>query len=333
MIIQKTGIKQEKWESQSKSGLFLVFIFATIMLFAGGYLYLKNEETVWSKNALKQLKNTTLLKAKQIEEWRNERRSDAREIVQSPLFQDAVYNLINHQDKKGLKNKIQQRLNIVIQNNPDIVNILLTDDKGQTLVSGKPGAPELATTSTSKLVREVIRNNNEIFGDLYKSSQDGAIYAEIACPIFNERHEINAVLLFRLNTDVSLFPIQQVRPNDSTTEESFLVKKQGDSVLFMSNLRNWPNAALSLKFPLSSNENPAARAIKEGPGFYEGIGYHGQRVLEYIQPINGSPWLLASKIDREELFKPVYKRAKTISVILILLFVTLSTLIYLIITY
>jgi len=333
MIIQKTEIKQEKWETKSKSGLFLVFIFATIMLFTGGYLYLKNEETVWRKNALKQLKNTTLLKAKQIEEWRNERRSDAGEIVQSPLFQDAVYNLINHQGKKGLKSEIEQRLQIVIQNNSDIVNILLTGDKGQTLLSGKPCAPELATTSTSKLVREVIKRNNEIFGDLYKNSQNGAIYADIGCPIFNERHEINAVILFRLNTGVSLFPILQVWPYDSTTEESFLFKKEGDSVLFMSNLRNWPNAALSLKFPLTSNENPAARAIKEGAGFYEGIGYHGQKVFEYIQPINGSAWLLASKIDRDELFKPVYKRAKTLSVILLLLFLSLSTLIYLIITY
>ena len=61
-------------------------------------------------------------------------------------------------------------------------------------------------------------------------------------------------------------------------------------------------------------------AIKNGPGFYEGMGYHDQKVLEYIQPIRGTAWFLSTKIDKKELFQPVYQRIKIVVIIVLLLF-------------
>ena len=331
--MKKNGVEQDKWEFKSSKWLLLIFIFAAIILIISGVFYLQNEKVVSSTQALKQLQNTSVLKGRQIEAWRNERLSDAREIAQSPFLQNAVFTWINRQGKNELKSEIQQMLQVVIHNNPDCVNILITDTNGQTLLSGKTGAPHDATTLTAEIVREVIKTNHEIFGNLYKNIHDRAIYADIACPIFNNRHEIAAVILFSLNADVFLFPILKDMIYDSTTEESFLFEKAGDSVLYLTNLRNWPNAALSLTVPLTNNENPAVRAVKEGPGFYEGKGYHGQKVLEYIQPINGSSWFLASKIDQNELYQPVHQRVKAISVILLLLFLTFSALLYLVMTY
>ncbi len=331
--MKKNGLEQDKWEFKSGKWLLLIFIFAAIILIVSGVFYLQNEKVVSSKQALKQLQNTSVLKGRQIEAWRRERLSDAREIAQSPFLQNAVFTWISRQGKNELKSEIQQRFQVVINNNPDCENILITDTNGQTLLSGNTGAPHDATTLAAKLVREVIKTNHEIFGDLYKNRQDSAIYADIACPIFNNQHEIAAVILFRLNTDVSLSPILKDLIYDSTTEESFLFEKAGDSVLYLTNLRNWPNAALSLTVPLTNIENPAVRAVNEGPGFYEGKGYHGQKVLEYIQPIHGSSWFLASKMDQNELYQPVHQRVKAISVILLLLFLCFSALLYLVITY
>ena len=325
-------MKRERWEYRSSKGLILIFIFAAIILIAGGFFYLRSEEAVWSKQALKQLKNTSVLKTRQIEVWYQERLADAREISQSPLLQDAVYNWIKHPDKNELKDEIQQRLQLVIQNNPDCINILITDTNGQALLGGKPGTPDLATTLTSKLVQEVIKTNNEIFGDLYKSNPEGAVCADIACPIRTGQHKMVGVILFRIDPNVRLCPILKTESTDST-EESFLFEKSGDSVLYLTNQRSIPNAALSLKVPLTKTENLAVRAIKNGSGFYEGMGYHGQHVMEYIQPIPGSPWFLASKIDRDELFREAHQRVKTLLLILFLIFLSLSVVLFLIITF
>ena len=94
-----TPVKREKWEKETSRGLISTFIFAAILLFAGSYFYLRNEEKVWSNHALKQLKNTSDLKTSLIEAWRQEQLADAREKAQSPLLEDAVYNWINRQGK------------------------------------------------------------------------------------------------------------------------------------------------------------------------------------------------------------------------------------------
>ncbi|MCL4483852.1 MAG: PAS domain S-box protein, partial [Bacteroidetes bacterium] len=324
-------MRREKWETNTSKGFILLFILTTIVLLVTGIFYLKNEEAVWSKNVLKQLKSVTFLKVRQIEGWRHERLSVTRGIAQNPLLCDAVSQWINHRDQKGLQSEIRQMLNLVIQNNPDFVNILLTDTAGQILLAANSGKFDLETPRISKLIRQVAENKKEIFGDLFKSMPEGAVYADIAWPIHNDK--IQAVLLFRLNPRTSLFPILLSWPYDSTTEESFLFEAHRDSVLFLSNLKSRPDAALSLKIAMTAKDNPAVLAIQNGPGFYDGIGYHGQHVMEYIQPIAGSSWFLASKIDREELFQPVHSHIKTLALILSLLFILLSTFLFLIINY
>jgi len=327
-----TPVKREKWETKTSKGLISTFIFAAILLFAGSYIYLRNEEKVWSNQALKQLKNTSVLKTRLIEAWRQERLADFREKAQSPLLQDAVYNWINRRGKNGLKDEIQQRLQIVIQDNPKFVNILLIDTKGQNLLSGKIGASDFSTASTGKLVREVIKTNKEIFGDWYKSSPEEAVYADIAYPLHGDRQEIVAIILFRIDPSIEMYPILKTG-SDNSTEEAFLFEKAGDSVLYLTNLKSLPNAALSLKFPLTNNENPAVKAIKNGPGFYEGMGYHDQKVLEYIQPIKGTAWFLSTKIDKNELFQPVYQRIKIVVIIILLLFFSFSAVVLLILNF
>ncbi|EKD30711.1 MAG: hypothetical protein ACD_77C00487G0021 [uncultured bacterium] len=325
-------MKSEKWETKTGRSLISVFIFASILLFAGSYFYLKNEKAIWSNHALKQLKTTSVLKSSQVEAWRQERLGDVREIAQSPFLQDAVLNWKDHRDNKVLEGEIQLRLQVVIRNNPNCINILITDTTGQVLLAGKTGDIEFVDKSNSKLIREVIKTKTEIIGDLYKREKDGAIFIDIACPIVNNIREVHAIILFRIDPRVQFYSIVKAGTTDSS-EETFLFEKAGDSVLYLTNLKSLPNAALSLKFPLTNNENPAVRAVKNGTGFYEGIGYHNQKVLEYIQPVKNSPWLLASKIDSDELYKPVYLRIKVISIILILLFLSFSAVVFWIINY
>lgn len=150
--------------------------------------------------------------------------------------------------QNGLKDEIQQRLQIVIQNNPKFANILLTDTKGQNLISGKIGAPDFSTASTGKLVREVIKTNKEIFGDWYKSSPEEAVYADIAYPIHGDGQEIVAIILFRIDPSIEMYPILETE-SDNSTEETFLFEKAGDSVLYLTNLKSLPNAHFRSNFP------------------------------------------------------------------------------------
>lgn len=324
-------MKREKWEAKSSKGFTLIFVFAIIILMAGGFFYLRNEESVWRRQALNQLKNSSTRLAQMVEEWRNEVFSDTKEIAKSPFLQDAVSRWTIQKGNAKLENQIRESLWLVVKNNPDFADIFISDTIGQNLlVTGKG---EINDLNHKKLIDEVLKTNEEVFGDLFKSNRDGKTYIDIAHPVFNSNNRISLVIIFRLNAAIRLFPILQAGFSDSTTEESFLFEKDGDSVSFMSDLKYTDNGTFSIKIPLSSTENPAVRAITNGPGFYDGIGYNNKQILEYILPISNSPWFLASKIDRDELFQEAHQRVITLFFILFLIFLSLSTILFLIIIF
>ena len=326
-----TCMKHEKWEDKSGKGLILVFILTIIILVIGGVAYLKNEEAEYTQQALKQLQKTAEYHARHVEKWRNEILADMDEISQSPLLGDAENALLKNMADTNLARKIRERLLLVTKYNTDFANLFLASPSGKIILAGHTGCTDLSISG--QLINEALQNKRKAVGSLFRCGQDHKIYMDVAVPVASVQDKLRAVLLFRISPENNLFPILGELQTDSSTEESFLFEKSGDSVLYLTNLRSLPNAALSLKFPLTNIENPAVRAVKNGPGFYEGIGYHDQKVLEYIQPVKDSPWFLASKIDRDELFKPLHQHLKKILFVFLLIFLLVAASLFLLINY
>jgi len=103
--------------------------------------------------------------------------------------------------------------------------------------------------------------------------------------------------------------------------------------LYISPLKHKPDAALSFKVALSDKNNPAVKALLNGTGFYEGYGYHHQKVMEYIQPVKNTSLYLAVKIDKDELMQPVYAHLKKTAILLSLIFLLLISGVLILIIY
>lgn len=83
--------------------------------------------------------------------------------------------------------------------------------------------------------------------------------------------------------------------------ETYLVKAEGEQVLFLSPLRFQPGAALTLTRPVTDPDLPAARAIRGQRGLLvDCLDYRGVSVLSYVTPVAGTAWLMTAEIDREE---------------------------------
>lgn len=114
-----------------------------------------------------------------------------------------------------------------------------------------------------------------------------------------------------------LYPLIQSWPVPSETAETLLVRREGDEVVFLNVLRHEKNTALSLRFPLSDTSLPAAMAILGGRGVVYGRDYRNVRVVAVVGSIPGLPWYIVAKIDRQELYAPVYRRAALVGVIVL----------------
>ncbi len=128
----------------------------------------------------------------------------------------------------------------------------------------------------------------------------------------------------RVNPYDYLYKLITYWPTPSKTSEVLIVRKDGDSVLFLNELRHLSNTALKLRIPLTSIKIPAVLAVLGKVGIFEGTDYRGVSVISYIHSVPGSPWFMVAKVDKSEIFSELYYR-------LIIIIVFISLLIFLLV--
>jgi diguanylate cyclase (GGDEF)-like protein/PAS domain S-box-containing protein/hemerythrin-like metal-binding protein len=103
-----------------------------------------------------------------------------------------------------------------------------------------------------------------------------------------------------------LFPLMREWPGDSKTGETLLVRKNGRQVQFLSPLRYRPEASMEFTLPLDTLHLPAAIALRGKQGVLEHVlDYRGKYVLAYATAIDGTNWILISKMDEDEEYQVI----------------------------
>ena len=100
-----------------------------------------------------------------------------------------------------------------------------------------------------------------------------------------------------------LYPLIQSWPTSSRSGETLLVRREGDAVVYLNELRHRTNTALSLRVPLAQDDLPAARAVLGQQGQFQGLDYRGVEVLADLRPVPGSPWFLAVSYTHLDVYK------------------------------
>ncbi len=156
------------------------------------------------------------------------------------------------------------------------------------------------------------------------------MHIDLIVPLFssnrNDSSLIGAMML-RIDPQVILFQLIQTWPSPSRTSEILLLKQDGDSILYLNEVRHKKNALLTLRMPISNENLPAAMAIRGLEGVVEGIDYRGIPVLADIKHIYDSPWYMIAKVDREEIYEPLHSIAWNIIIGTLLLILSAGSII------
>ena len=97
-----------------------------------------------------------------------------------------------------------------------------------------------------------------------------------------------------------------------------LVRRDGDQVLFLNELRHRKNTALLLRLPLA-NTVLARVQTAAGSQAEEARDYRGMSVLAAAREVPGTSWMLVAKKDLDEIYAPLRKVALTNASIVLLL--------------
>jgi signal transduction histidine kinase len=182
----------------------------------------------------------------------------------------------------------------------------LLDVSGVSRLAIPAGQPSPADAVVQR-ARAVLQSGQMELMDMYQSATDGRIYLSVLVPILDETNASRPLGVFVLRVDPAkfLFPFIQAWPVPRRTAETLLVRREGDDVLYLNDLRFRLNAALAFRTPLGNRQLPAARAVLGETGIMQGKDYRGVTVVAALRRVSDSPWFLVAKVDQAEANEPI----------------------------
>jgi two-component system, cell cycle sensor histidine kinase and response regulator CckA len=315
--------------SNKKIQIVTAFLGILIIFGVSIYFYYAYESRSLHDAAGQNIQAIADLKIDQITQWRRERIANARTIFQSPFLTDALEAWLIHRENTDLKRKILERLSLV-QQQYAFADIFLVSPDAEVLIS-LDGTSDKLGPKGKKFIENETDDKGLIERDFFISSRDSAIYYDIITSVRNSKNKVIGFLVFRTNPNDYLYPLIRRWSTPSRSSETILVRKDGDSVLYLNDLRFRRNTALRFRNPLSRTDIPAVQAALGVQGIFDGYDYRGVHTLAYLAPVPNSPWRMVAKIDYSEIMAELTYRSiilVVISVIMTLLFVALAVLYY-----
>jgi diguanylate cyclase (GGDEF)-like protein/PAS domain S-box-containing protein len=288
----------------------LVFLVLVTGIFAAGYYFYHETELKFRQSVESQLITIAELKTDELVQWREERIWDGI-LSQNTAITTAVRQLLETPHSLSAQREMQDLL-ARYQLNNRYDGAFFLDAQGVTLMS-VPYSKESAAAVLVERAAESLRMGQIMLQDFYRDEHDLRVYLAVIVPVIDKQdgNRPLGVIVLRIDPAKYLYPYIQRWPAPSDTAETLLVRREGNDVLFLNDLRFKENAALTLRFSLKGNvKMPAVQAVLGQHGIVDGIDYQGEQVIAAVRAIPDSPWHLAARINASEVYAPLRERMR-----------------------
>jgi PAS domain S-box-containing protein len=292
-----------------------------VILTVGALLIFRYQLNLIRENKYTEIRAIARLKSDEIVRWLGERYSDVDYFSSSAELKSII-----RQAGKGTNDSIlQKEFNRVFQRmrkNHHYADVMVVDFEGHILYSFI-GSHQHADSGLMSIVSSVQKSQKILLNDFSISPDSQFIHLDIAAPVYINNSN-KAVLIFTVDPSTFLYPLIQSWPAPVKTAETLLLRKEGDSILYLNQLKYAPNAALKLRQQLTDRSLPPLDAVNGKLESFEGKDYVGRNVIADIRSIKGTPWLMVAKIDKSEVFYELKFRIilQVVMLVMFLLFVS-----------
>jgi PAS domain S-box-containing protein len=305
----------------------LIFSLTTIGLILLIYIYYQSQKTRIFSEQKDNLSSIAILKLKQIEIWHDERIGDASIIKANEPLINKIYQFYTKSDT-SLKNDLHYWIT-AMRNQYDYSNVILLDTT-VTIKLAFSNTEALENKELSKEIKQIPGDRSIYMTDMKRDTRNDSAYLDLLVPIFHKnknKSDFFGVIVLRINPSKILFPLINLWPTSSKSSETLLIRREGDSVIYLNELRHKSNTALKLLLPLTNKSLLAAKAIKGEQGLVTGVDYRNIPVVGFVTPIKQFSWFMVNKTDKAELLAPV-KRYFILSLLISILILILNTIIF-----
>ena len=295
-------------DKRSLGVMVTIFVCVAVGIVAAGFIHYRNYETHYRSAVENQLSAIADLKVGELVQWRKERLGDGGVLFDNAAFAALVRRFLGQPEDVEARRQLRSWF-ARIQTNSLYNRVFLVDPQGALRLSA-PDTPEPPAAHLAQDVAAALRSEQVTFLDFHRDAPEGPIFLEVLAPILDasDANRPLGVVVLRIDPSTYLYPLIERWPAPSLTAETMLVRREGNEVVFLNELRFQKNVALTRRAPVDQKTLPAARAALGQEGVMEGIDYRGVQVVAALRTVPNSPWLLVARIDVAEIYAPLRVR-------------------------
>jgi PAS domain S-box-containing protein len=304
--------------------LILAFGLVAASVLTGGFWFYHSQGQLEKREAEEDLQTIGQLKLDQIASWLAERRADASVAMENPFYIQTLARWKAAPQGAMTSEVITQFRSL--KENYGYYDVLLVDAGGEVLLSlGGYCGP--LHDDAARVLTVAFMKKRPVLTDLYAGPGGLPPHLDVIAPFFlqgGERGGPAGAVILQSDARRFLYPLIESWPVPSRTAETMLVRRDGDTVLFLNELRHQKDTGLKLRIPLSQESVPAVMAVLGREEVVQGRDYRGIEVLAALKAVPGSAWFLVTKVDKEEAFANWRSRSPLILSLILTLLVAAS---------
>jgi len=305
---------------RGKNVLAITVVLFIIFIVFGAYVYYNNEIISAREVKSNELRSIAVLKQTQISAWYADQLIDASVLSQNNRLLSAVNIAVtrgNEKDKEAVVNYLHE-----LKLEHGYSEVILTNSAGALLFTTEEDV-YLPDTQLIEFIRQSVVQKKVISTDLYKCNFHNSVHIDFIAPMASTESSEQVVMILRMDPDDFIYPLLSFWPNPGRTSETVLLRKEGDSILMLNELKFHKNSALNLRISRNSHDVPAVKVAGGYEGTFDGKDYRDADVFAYLNAVHGTPWFMVTKVDKEELFQDSAREARLL--FLFLVFIILFT--------
>jgi PAS domain S-box-containing protein len=313
----------QKQKSPAVWPLIVLFFIITICAVIIGFIYYNYQKKSVLNQKQLELSAISYLKIRQITQWRIDQINNGTFLGENILLVKKNSEYLRNTNNLLLQRDILESLKSLTENF-DYKNALLIDCKG-TVRLAYPVGDTLIGEHLKTLLPGIIKERRVVLTDLHKVNNVNFVHLDLIIPLIDRIQNDTVVLgLFTLRVDPErlLYPLLKSWPTPSRTAEMLLIRREGNEIVYLNELKHLNNSELSLKKHVSLQKLPESMAVEGITSTIEGVDYRNVPVVAAMNKIPGTPWYLIAKMDRDEILSVLTDQIKMILIILILFIIT-----------
>jgi PAS domain S-box-containing protein len=220
-----------------------------------------------------------------------------------PFFVKSVEQWMQEPSNPVLREGIRKRL-LNEKDANEMTDAVLLSPAGEVQVTGNSQSDPVGPVTLLAVLT-----------DMYRCAR-GKVHIDAVSGVWGAEGAVLGAIVLRLEPEKMLFPLIRFWPTPSPSSETLLVRREGEEVVVLNELRHETNTPLVLRWSLARSDSPAVQVVLGKEGRFRGRDYRGVEVLSDLRPVPDSPWFMVAKVDMSEIMDEARQRGGVIALFL-----------------